>query len=63
MCAYAVENARHWAYAIRLVSMCQMIVANRLITATNATFEPRLRLSFLNQARIAGSVRKMCLLA
>lgn len=35
----------------------------RRMTATRATPPPFLRLIFLNQARIAGSVRSMCLLA
>ena len=58
--ARPIPSERTSAHVFRLVNMCQMIVAMRRITATLAIFDPRFRFSFLNHARIAGSVRRMC---
>ena len=49
--AHPDESARHSAYVFRLVSMCQKIVANFLITATRAMPDPRRRLMRLNHSR------------
>ena len=42
---------------ILLVSMCQMIVASFRITATRATFAPRLRFTRRNHSRSCLSLR------
>ena len=42
------------------MTMCQMIVANRRITATRAIFEPRRFLILPYHAFIHGSRRKTC---
>jgi hypothetical protein len=47
----AVEIARHSAYVILLVNMCQMTVASFRMTATRAMLAPRLRLIRLNHSR------------
>ena len=54
---HATASARHAAYVFRLVSMCQMIVASFLITATLAILAPRLRLMRLNHSRSLASMR------
>lgn len=49
------------SYGSRLWSMCQMIVANRRITATRAIFEPGRCLIRLYHARITESFRSTCI--
>ena len=55
--AQGAASARHSAYVFLFVSMCQMIVASFLITATRAMLAPRLRLIRLNHSRIRASLR------
>ena len=47
-------------YGWLCLTMCQMIVASRRITATRAIFEPRRLLIFPYQARIEASFRSTC---
>jgi hypothetical protein len=52
----AEENARHSAYVLRFVSICQKMVASFRMTATRAMLEPRRRLMRLNHSRMRTSL-------
>src|ERR1700745_1685030 len=55
---HAAASARHSANVLRLLSMCQMIVASLRITATRAMVAPLRRLIRLNHSRNRASFRK-----
>lgn len=55
---HAAATERHSAYVFRFVSMCQMMVASFLITATRAMVDPRRRLIRLYHSRSRASCRK-----
>ncbi len=55
--AHAAANARHSVYVFRLVSMCHMMVASFLITATRAMDAPLLRFIRLYHSRSFASFR------